>query len=128
MAHYAFLSSSNKVTKVITGVDEDVLIDGLTPEEWYGNFEGQRCVRTSYNTFKGEHQNGGTPFRFNYAGVGFTFDESKGTDGAFIPFKEFQSWTLDEETCTWEAPIPYPEDGKLYRWNEETLSWIEVPV
>lgn len=72
MAHYAFLDENNIVTEVITGIDETELIDGLTPEEWYGNFRNQKCVRTSYN-----HK-----IRFNYAGIGYTYDP---IDDAFIP-------------------------------------------
>lgn len=71
MAHYAFLNENNVVTEVITGIDENELIDGLTPEEWYGNFRGQKCVRTSYSS----------SIRFNYAGIGFTYDP---IDDAFI--------------------------------------------
>jgi hypothetical protein len=72
MAHYAFLDKHNIVTEVITGKDENELIDGLTPEEWYGNFRGQTCVRTSYNA----------KIRYNYAGIGYTYDP---IDDAFIP-------------------------------------------
>lgn len=72
MAHYAFLDENNIVTEVITGKDETELIDGLTPEEWYGNFRGQKCVRTSYSS----------SIRFNYAGVGYSYDP---IDDAFIP-------------------------------------------
>jgi len=74
MAHYAFLNDSNIVTEVITGIDETELIEGLSPEEWYGNFRGQRCVRTSYNAK-------GNGFRYNYAGIGYTYDP---IDDAFI--------------------------------------------
>ena len=84
MAYYAFLDENNIVTEVISGKDETELIDGLTPEEWYGNFRGQTCVRTSYNTQKNVHSNGGTPFRKNYAGIGFFYDENR---DAFIPPK-----------------------------------------
>lgn len=72
MAHYAFLDENNYVTEVIVGKDETELIDGLTPEEWYGNFRGQTCVRTSYNG----------NIRYNYAGIGYTYDP---IDDAFIP-------------------------------------------
>jgi hypothetical protein len=110
MAHYAFLDENNIVTEVIVGIDEDQLIDGLSPEEWYGNFRGQRCLRTSYN-----HN-----IRKNYAGIGYTYDESR---DAFIPPKMFESWLLNEETCGWNSPIPYPSDGSIYLWNEENLNW-----
>jgi len=110
MAHYAFLDENNIVTEVITGIDETELIEGLDTETWYGNFRGQVCKRTSYNG----------NIRKNYAGLGFTYDESL---DAFIPPKPFNSWILDEETCQWNAPKPRPIDDKAYFWNEETLDW-----
>jgi hypothetical protein len=113
MAHYAFLDENNVVTEVIVGKDETETIDGLSPEEWYGNFRGQRCVRTSYNN----------NIRFNYAGIGFKYDEQR---DAFILPKPFESWVLNEGTCQWNAPVAYPTDGKAYYWNEATLNWIEV--
>ena len=76
--------------------------------------------QTSYNTFGGEHKLGGTPFRKNYAIVGGRYDSSR---DAFIPPKPFNSWTLNETTCLWEPPTPYPEDDNNYRWNEETQQW-----
>lgn len=113
MAHYAFLDGDNVVTEVIVGVDENELIEGKDPETWYGEFRGQRCVRTSYNG----------NIRKNYAGLGFYFDEDR---DAFIPPKPFDSWVLDEDTCQWTAPVPYPEDGLMYQWDEETLTWVEI--
>jgi hypothetical protein len=110
MAHYAFLDNNNLVTEVITGIDETELIEGLDTETWYGNFRGQICKRTSY------HGN----IRKNYAGIGYTYDESR---DAFIPPKPFESWVLNEETCVWNSLIPYPSDGYLYLWNEETTTW-----
>ena len=87
-------------------------IEGLTPEEWYGNFREQRCVRTSYNG----------NIRKNYAGIGSTYDEER---DAFIAPKPFDSWILNEETCQWEAPIPYPTDGLIYVWNNNKTEWEE---
>lgn len=113
MAHYAFLDNDNIVTEVIVGVDETELIEGLSPEDWYGNFRGQRCVRTSYNG----------NIRKNYAGVGFRFDEEL---DAFIPPQPFASWLLDEETAQWSAPIPYPTDNLIYSWDEEAGDWVPV--
>ena len=113
MAHYAFLDNNNVVTEVITGIDETELIEGLDTETWYGNFRDQVCKRTSY------HGN----IRKNYAGIGYTYDESR---DAFIPPRPFQSWTLNEETCVWNPPTPYPSDGYLYLWNEETTTWDTV--
>ena len=124
MAHYAFLNENNVVTEVIVGKDETELIEGLSPEEWYGNFRGQKCLRTSYNTFGGKNKvEGKEHFRKNFAGIGFTYDETR---DAFIAPKLFYSWTLNEETCQWEAPTPYPKDDKVYFWDEPTLSWEEV--
>jgi hypothetical protein len=121
MAHYAFLDADNLVTEVIVGVDEGT--DGIDWEEKYGLFRGQVCKRTSYNTFGNKHSSGGVPFRKNYAGIGYTYDESR---DAFIPPKQFSSWVLDEDTCLWNPPTPYPSDGGVYRWNEDTLSWTPL--
>ena len=118
MAHYAFLNMQNIVTEVIVGKDET---DG--PTNWeihYGNIREQVCKRTSYNTQGGVHSGGGTPFRKNYAGIGYTYDFAR---DAFIPPKPFDSWTLNENSCLWEAPVAYPNDGQQYEWNEETTSW-----
>jgi hypothetical protein len=95
MAHYAFLDENNIVTEVIVGKDENETIDGLTPEEWYSNYRGQRCIRTSYNG----------KIRKNYAGIGYSFDEAR---DAFILPKPDDAIGLDEETCLWI--IPYVED------------------
>lgn len=121
MAHYAFLDKNNVVTEVITGIDETELIEGLHPEIWYGNFRGQVCKRTSYNTQGGVNLIGGEPFRKNYAVIGGSYDEAR---DAFIPPKPYPSWILNEETCQWDSPIPYPSEG-YWRWSEETLSWLE---
>lgn len=112
MAHYAYLDENNIVSQVIVGKDEGE--DGIDWEEYYG------AKRTSYNTYGGQHINGGTPFRKNYAGIGYTYDEAR---DAFIPPKPFDSWTLNEDTCYWEPPIPYPTDGGSYDWNEDTHTW-----
>jgi len=121
MAHYAFLDASNVVTEVITGINETELIEGLLPETWYGNFRGQVCKRTSYNTLGGIHQGGGTPLRFNYAGIGFTYDTTR---DAFISPQPYPSWVLDEATCNWEPPVPYPSAGGPWMWDEATVSWV----
>jgi hypothetical protein len=91
--------------------DETELIEGLDPETWYGNFRGQVCKRTSYNG----------NIRKNYAGVSCSYDYDL---DAFIPPKPFPSWVLDEITCNWKAPVPMPE-GKR-RWDEDSLSWLEL--
>ena len=126
MAHYAFLDNNNIVTKVIVGIDETETIEGLDTETWYGNFKGQTCKRTSYNTQGGVHANGGTPYRKNYAGIGYTYDAAR---DAFIPPKPFESWVLNENTCQWQAPTSMPMvEGKQYYWSENSLSWIELPT
>jgi hypothetical protein len=122
MAHYAFLNENNIVTEVIVGKDENE--EGTDWEVHYGNFRGQVCKRTSYNTQGGVHNNGGTPYRKNYAGIGYTYDSV--IDG-FIPPQPYPSWLLNTTTGLWEAPVPYPTDGKLYIWDEATQSWVETP-
>ena len=101
MAHYAFLDENNIVTEIIVGIDETELIEGLSPETWYGNFRGQICKRTSYNG----------NYRKNYAGIGFTYDESR---DAFIPPKCHPTAILDETLCQWKCDDPatnYPSSG-----------------
>jgi hypothetical protein len=88
-------------------------------EGYYG--KGGLCKRTSYNTVGGVHQNGGTPFRKNYAGLGYSYDPVR---DAFYAPKPYESWILNEDTCIWEAPVAYPEDENLYLWDEESLKWI----
>jgi hypothetical protein len=123
MAHYAFLDGSNIVTEVITGKNEGE--EGINWEQWYGEFRGQACKRTSYNTVGGVHSSGGTPFRKNYAGIGYSYDAER---DAFIPPKPFASWLLNEESCLWEAPAPHPADGGFYNWNEEDQEWVAVDL
>lgn len=129
MAHYAFLTN-NIVTEVIVGIDENELIEGLEPEIWYGNFRNQVCKRTSYNTANGIHYDSvnNTPsedqsksFRKNYAGIGYTYDQEK---DAFIAPKPFDSWLLDEFSCSWYPPLPYPEDELCHNWDENILNWV----
>ena len=121
MAHYAFLDANNIVINVIVGKNEGE--DGIDWEEFYG------AKRTSYNTKGGIHYDSITnlpsedqskAFRKNYAHIGGTYDPVR---DAFIPPKPYNSWTLNEQTCSWEAPVPYPTDDNIYYWNEETLSW-----
>lgn len=121
MAHYAILDQNNIVTQVFVGRDEDDLADGVSDWEQYYAPEGFICRRTSYNTQGGIHTGGGTPFRKNYAGIGYTYDLDR---DAFIPPKPFASWVLNEDSCLWEAPVPYPDDGERYVWDEETASWV----
>lgn len=124
MAHYAFIDENNTVTQVIVGRDEDDLAEGVASwEEYYGARHGQRCLRTSYNTRAGVHSEGGEAYRGNYAGIGYTYDEAL---DAFIPPKPYASWVLNEATFSWEAPIPMPEDGADYVWDEVAGDWVEV--
>lgn len=123
MAHYAFLDKNNIVTEVIVGKDEGE--DGVDWEQHYGNFRGQVCKRTSYNTVGGVHQSGGTPFRKNYAGIGYIYDAER---DAFIPPQPFPSWLLNEQSCCWEPPVAPPENGDVYEWDEETQSWENINV
>ena len=125
MAYYAVLDENNIVIDMkSTGHEND----------WNGEVEwkketGQVHKRTSYNTRGGIHYDPETnepsvdqskAFRKNYAGLGYTYDESR---DAFIPPKPYESWTLNEETCLWDSPVPYPTDGEMYTWNEETQTW-----
>ena len=112
MAHYAFLNDNNIVTEVITGKDETELLDGVDPETWYGQFRGQKCVRTSYNG----------RIRKQYAGIGFTYDP---TADVFISPQPFPSWTLDDNH-DWQAPKPYPADGGRYGWDEKKQDWVNL--
>ena len=118
MAHFAQLNDENLVTQVIVVANEDTADqDGVENEaigiEFCTNLLGGRWVQTSYNA----------NIRKNYAGIGYKYDA---TLDAFIPPQPFESWTLNEETAQWEAPTPYPDDGKRYSWDEETTSWVEI--
>ena len=120
MAYYAFLDENNIVTEVIAGKDEGE--DGIDWEVWYGDFRGQVCKRTSYNTRGNVHTNGGTPFRKNYAGIGYTY---RSDIDAFTAPQPYASWTLNED-AQWQAPTAMPTDDKMYSWDEATTSWIEI--
>ena len=115
MSHFAKLDENNIVTFVTVGRQED---DGLEAE--LSERTGDVYKQTSYNTSGGVHSLGGTPFRKNYAGIGFSYDAER---DAFISPKPYDSWLLVEETCQWEAPVPYPDDGLIYSWNEELTDW-----
>jgi len=123
MAHYALLDRNNIVVQVITGVDEN---EGVYDWELFYTQETRlQAKRTSYNTQGGVHTGGGTPFRKNYAGIGYTYDPQR---DAFIPPKPYPSWLLNEQTCLWDPPVAMPDDGKLYQWDEATTSWVEVQL
>ncbi len=128
MAHFAEIDALQRVIRVLVVDDADTQDkDGNEVEsigaKYLNNAFGGTWVQTSYNTNSGEHSFGGTPFKKNYAGIGYTYDLTK---DAFIPPKLYNSWTLNEDTCQWEAPVAHPNDGKLYRWNEATTNWMEV--
>ena len=131
MAHYAYIDETNTVHSVIVGPNEGTEPDGVESWEEYFSAKGKgQALQTSYNTLGGVHYTDGEPsedqtkaLRFNYAGIGFTYDEDR---DAFIPPKPFDSWLLNEDTCLWEAPVAYPEDGETYTWNEETQEWTAV--
>lgn len=118
MAHFAQLDENNIVVQVIVGVDEPH--DG---EAIYAETTGKVWKKTSYNTLGGVHLLGGTPFRKNYAGIGFTYDVQR---DAFIPPQTFPSWSLNEQTCQWDSPVAMPTDDKQYAWDEASLSWVEI--
>ena len=115
MSHFAQIDENNIVTRVLV-IEQDVIDTGL-----FG--EPSSFVQTSYNTRGNVHLLGGTPLRKNYAGIGYTYDVTK---DAFIAPKPFNSWLLDEETCTWKSPVEMPTDGKIYMWNEDVTNWVEV--
>ena len=112
MAHFAQVQNGI-VTQVIVA-EQDVIDSGLFGTGW---------IQTSYNTHGGQHPEG-RPLRKNYAGIGYTYDSQR---DAFISPKPFASWLLNESTCQWDAPIPMPIDGKMYKWDETTTSWVEMP-
>jgi hypothetical protein len=128
MAHYALIDEYNIVKNVITGKHEDELDEGVSSwEEFYGNIHNMLCKRTSYNTLLNQHKDGKEPFRYNYAGIGYTWDPNVAPDGAFIPPKPFSSWILNTETYSWEPPIPRPSvEGKEHIWLEAILDWYEI--
>lgn len=116
MAHFAQLDENNVVVQVIAVGDEYE----QTGEQLYAEIVGGVWKRTSYNTLAGVHTGGGTPFRKNYAGVGFTYNAVL---DAFIPPQPYQSWVLDDATCQWKAPIDPPVDWQNYTWDETTQTW-----
>jgi hypothetical protein len=119
MSHWAEIDDNNTVIRVLVG-DNNLPDEG---HQWFVDNLGGTWVKTSYNTRAGVHTLGGTPLRKNYAGIGYTYDEVR---DAFIAPKPFESWSLNEETCLWNAPVSYPTDGKTYEWDEPTTSWIEI--
>jgi hypothetical protein len=127
MAYFAKLGTGNIVEQVIS-INNAVITDsnGVEQEQLGVDFINKlyntRDVwkQTSYNTYGGVHSLGGTPFRKNYAGIGYQYDQQR---DAFIPPKPYNSWILNEITCLWDAPVARPNDGNIYKWNEEILNW-----
>ena len=113
MAHFAEIDENNIVTRVC------VFDDNATSESIKSMFGGN-WIQTSYNMYAGQHRNGGTPLRKNYAGTGYSYNTQR---DAFIPPKPFTSWTLNESTCCWEPPTPMPTDGIIYVWDESLVNW-----
>jgi len=115
MSHFAHIDENDIVTQVIVA-EQDFINSGAVgdPSRW---------IQTSYNTFGGIHKNGGIPLRKNYAGIGYSYVRIL---DAFVPPKPFNSWILNVNTCLWDPPVPMPNDGKLYIWDEDTLSWVEI--
>ena len=117
MSHFAQLDENNIVRQVLV-IEQEVIDTGL-----FG--DPKSFVQTSYNTLGGIHRLGGTPLRKNYAGIGFTYDAER---DAFIPPKPYNSWVLNEDTCQYEPPVQMPNDGKMYNWDENSTSWVEVAL
>ena len=124
MTHFAKLDENNIVTFVVKGRQED---DGR--EQELCDRTGETYRQTSYNTHGGVHTQGGTPFRMNFAGIGYIYDEQR---DAFIPRNPHSAWILDESTLTWGPPFPKPDDAvinggtKVYDWDEDTNDWKEI--
>ena len=124
MASFAKIGSGNIVEQVVA-VSNEVATTEQAGVEFLQNLYNDTATwkQTSYNTYGGVHSLDGTPFRKNFAGVGYTYDETK---NAFIAPKPYASWVLNDDTCLWEAPVAYPDDDKEYEWNEDTTSWDAV--
>lgn len=113
MAYYAFLNDDNVVTEVLPGKDETELLDGLPPEQWYAQYRGQRCLRTSFNA----------RIRGRFAGVGYTYDDAR---DVFIEPQPFPSWTLNNATTEWEPPTPRPVIAGDWLWIEALHRWMNA--
>jgi hypothetical protein len=124
MAHFAKLGSDNIVERVEV-VHNNIATDEQAGITFLQNLYNDTATwkQTSYNTFANTHKLSGTAFRKNYASVGYTYDETK---DAFIAPKPYASWVLNDDTCLWESPVAYPDDGERHTWNEDTTSWDAV--
>ena len=121
MAHFAEIDENNVVVRVL-------VTDNKMPNEghdWLIENLGGTWIQTSYNTRAGVHLENKTPVRKNFAGVGFAYDTEL---DAFIPPKPFESWILNQETCLWESPVPYPTDGNSYLWDEQSIGWTLIQL
>ena len=114
MSHFAKVCDGIVTQAIVAEPEFFITFVDSSPGEW---------IQTSYNTHGGVHALGGTPLRKNYAGIGYTYDPVR---DAFIPPQPYASWTLNEDTCLWDAPVAYPDDGKRYTWDEATTNWIEA--
>lgn len=128
MAHYALLDENNIVVDVFVGKDENEPDNNGNILDWelhYSEVTSMTCKRTSYNTYGNKHLSGGTPFRGNYAGKGYTYDKDF---DVFIPPRPYPSWKLNYETFVWVAPVLRPDDGPDYtwRWSEINQEWIKL--
>ena len=124
MAHFAKIGVGSKV-EIVVVVDNSIATTEQAGVDFLQQLYNSKDTwkQTSYNTNKGEHKLGGTPLRKNYAGVGNSYDSVR---DAFIAPKPYPSWTLNESTCGWDAPVTYPDDGKDYIWDESTTNWTEI--
>jgi hypothetical protein len=114
MGHYAKVVDSRVTTVIRAEADFFQTFVDSSPGVW---------IQTSYNTIANQHTQGGTPLRGNYAGIGYIYDQA---NDVFYPPQPYTSWTLNESSWTWESPVAYPTDGKIYRWNEASTAWIEI--
>jgi hypothetical protein len=125
MAYFAKLDENNIVLNVHSVENNELLVDGVENEQkgidFLQSIHGHPYWKqTSYNTIAGKHTMGKTPFRKNFAGIGYSYDPTR---DAFLPPKLFASWSLNEETCEWNPPVPYPQDGKEYYWVDDKQVW-----
>lgn len=119
MSNFAEIDENSIVLRVMVG-DDSLPNEG---HDWFVENFGGTWIKTSYNTFAGVHSLGGIPLRKNFASIGFTYDAER---DAFIPPQPYPSWILNEDTCLWQPPIAYPNDGGIYNWNEDAQSWDAV--
>ena len=130
MAHFVEIDALHRVLKVVFFDDKDTQdadgneVESIGAKYLHDGFGGT-WLRTSYNTYGGVHKLGETPFRKNYAGIGFIYDKVR---DVFYEPQPYNSWTLNEDTCQWDAPTAMPDDGKVYNWNEDTTSWEKSSI